>query len=252
MKFTHAALILTAALILGGCKDDSKSQSSSPPPATISEPAPTATPPTTTPPAVSTSSDESIAPAGYTTTPFLSKDPVRSFKEATYVLKDKTDYAVVMETDVGRMVLDLYENDTPTTVNSFIWLALHHYYDGIAFHRVVEGFVVQGGDPNTLKADSSLWGQGGAGYEFGLEIRKKYKYDAKGVLGMARTQDPNSNGSQFYITLAPTPNLDGQYTIFGKVIEGLDVLDKVQRSVGEAPPTTPTRMTRVFIVEKAR
>jgi len=249
MKFTHAALILTAALILGGCKDDSKSQSSSPPPATISEPAPTATPPTTTPPAVSTSSDESIAPAGYTTTPFLSKDPVRSFKEATYVLKDKTDYAVVMETDVGRMVLDLYENDTPTTVNSFVWLALHHYYDGIAFHRVVEGFVVQGGDPNTLKADSSLWGQGGAGYEFGLEIRKKYKYDAKGVLGMARTQDPNSNGSQFYITLAPTANLDGQYTIFGKVIEGLDVLDKIVR--GE-PPTTPTRMTRVFIVEKAR
>ena len=249
MKATHAALIVTAALVLGACKDDSKTQSSSPPPATISEPTPTPTPPMTTPPAVSTSS-EPVAPAGYTVTPFLSKDPVRTFKEATYVLKDKTDYAVVMETDVGRMVLDLYENDTPTTVNSFVWLALHHYYDGIAFHRVLEGFVVQGGDPNTLKSDSRLWGQGGAGYEFGLEIRAKYKYDAKGVLGMARTQDPNSNGSQFYITLAPTPNLDGQYTIFGKVIEGLDVLDKVQRSVGDDPPTTPTRMTRVFIVEK--
>ena len=248
MNITHAALILTAALILGGCKDDSKSQSSSPPPATISEPAPTATPPTTTPPALSTSS-EPVAPDGYTVTAYLSQEPVRSFKEATYVLKDKTDYAVVMETDVGRMVLDLYEDDTPTTVNSFVWLTLHRYYEGIAFHRVVEGFVVQGGDPNTLKPDSSLWGQGGAGYEFGLEIRKKYKYDAKGVLGMARTQDPNSNGSQFYITLAPTANLDGQYTIFGKVIEGLDVLDKVVR--GE-PPTTPTRMTRVFIVEKAR
>lgn len=249
MKFTHAALILTAALILGGCKDDSKSQSSSPPPATISEPAPpTPTPPAATLPAASPSS-EPVAPDGYTVTAYLSQEPVRSFKEATYVLKDKTDYAVVMETDVGRMVLDLYEDDTPTTVNSFVWLTLHHYYDGIAFHRVVEGFVVQGGDPNTLKADSSLWGQGGAGYEFGLEIRKKYKYDAKGVLGMARTQDPNSNGSQFYITLAPTANLDGQYTIFGKVIEGLDVLDKVVR--GE-PPTTPTRMTRVFIVEKAR
>ena len=252
MKFTHAALTLTAALILGGCKDDSKTQSSSPPPA-ISEPAPVPTPPatspTTTPPAVSTSS-EPVAPAGYTVTKFLSKDPVRTFKEAPYVLKDKTDYAVVIETDVGRMVLDLYEDDTPTTVNSFVWLTLHHYYDGIAFHRVLEGFVVQGGDPNTLNADPSLWGQGGAGYEFGLEIRKKYKYDSKGVLGMARTQDPNSNGSQFYITLAPAANLDGQYTIFGKVTEGLDVLDKVQRSVGDAPPTTPTRMTRVFIVEK--
>ncbi len=256
MKFTHAALILTAALVLGGCKDDSKTQSSSPPPAPVATP-PTTTPPTTTPPAPPTTtppalstSSEPVAPVGYKVTPFLSKDPVRSFKEASYVLKDKTDYAVVMETDVGRMVLDLYEDDTPTTVNSFVWLALHHYYDGIAFHRVLEGFVVQGGDPNTLKADPSLWGQGGAGYEFGLEIRKKYKYDAKGVLGMARTQDPNSNGSQFYITLAPAPNLDGQYTIFGKVTEGLDVLDKVQRSVGDAPPTTPTRMTRVFIVEK--
>lgn len=251
MKAMHTALIVTAALSLGACKDDSKTQSSSPPPATISEPAPAPTPPTTTPPTVSSSS-ELVAPDGYSVTAYLSQEPVRSFKEATYVLKDKTDYAVVMETDVGRMVLDLYEDDTPTTVNSFVWLTLHRYYDGIAFHRVVEGFVVQGGDPNTLNADPGSWGQGGAGYEFGLEIRTKYKYDAKGVLGMARTQDPNSNGSQFYITLAPTPNLDGQYTIFGKVIEGLDVLDKVQRSVGEAPPATPTRMTRVFIIEKAR
>ena len=249
MNIIHAALILTAALILGGCEDGNKTQSSSPPPpATISEPAPTATPPAATPPAPSTSS-ELVAPDGYSVTAYLSQTPVRSFKEATYVLKDKTDYAVVMETDVGRMVLDLFEDDTPTTVNSFVWLALHQYYNGIAFHRVVEGFVVQGGDPNTLNADASSWGQGGAGYEFGLEIRAKYKYDAKGVLGMARTQDPDSNGSQFYITLAPTPNLDGQYTIFGKVTEGLDVLDKITR--GE-PPATPTRMTRVFIVEKAR
>ena len=248
MNVLHCALILTAALILGGCEDGNKTQSSSPPPATISEPAPVAAPPTTTPSAPSPSSAP-VAPDGYSVTAFLSQEPVRSFKEASYVLKDKTDYAVVMETDVGRMVLDLYEDDTPTTVNSFVWLTLHRYYEGIAFHRVVEGFVVQGGDPNTLKSDSSLWGQGGAGYEFGLEIRTKYKYDAKGVLGMARTQDPNSNGSQFYITLAPTPNLDGQYTIFGKVIEGLDVLDKIVR--GE-PPATPTRMTRVFIVEKAR
>ena len=251
MNGLHCALILTAALVLGGCEDGNKTQSSSPPPATISEPAPVAAPPTTTPPAPSPSSAP-VAPDGYSVTAFLSQEPVRSFKEASYVLKDKTDYAVVMETDVGRMVLDLYEDDTPTTVNSFVWLTLHRYYEGIAFHRVVEGFVVQGGDPNTLKADSSLWGQGGAGYEFGLEIRAKYKYDAKGVLGMARTQDPNSNGSQFYITLAPTPNLDGQYTIFGKVIEGLDVLDKIQRGNGDAPPATPTRMTRVFIVEKAR
>ncbi len=247
MKALQTAAILTAALalsgVLGSCKDN-KSQASSPPPIAVTPPATSPTPP----PAVVASSKPE-APAGYTVTPFLSAAPMRSFKEAQYVLKDKTDYQTVIETDVGRMVLDLYEDDTPTTVNSFVWLALHHYYDGIAFHRVVEGFVVQGGDPNTLSADSSKWGQGGAGYEFGLEIRKKYKYDTKGVLGMARTQDPESNGSQFYITLAATPNLDGQYTIFGRVVAGLDVLDKIVR--GE-PPATPTRMTRVFIVQKPK
>jgi cyclophilin family peptidyl-prolyl cis-trans isomerase len=188
-------------------------------------------------------------PKGFKLTPYLTKTPVRSFKEAKYVMKDNTDYQTVIETDAGRMVIDLYEDDTPTTVNSFIWLTLNHYYDGIAFHRVVEGFVVQGGDPNTLKADSSGWGQGGSGYQFGLEIRKKYKFDSKGVIGMARTQDPNSNGSQFYITLAPAPNLDGQYTVFGKVTEGLNVLDKVVR--GE-PPAKPTRMKRVYIVQKKK
>ena len=188
-------------------------------------------------------------PKGFKLTPFLSKTPVHTFKDYEVTLKDKTDYRVVIETDVGRMVLDLYEDDTPTTINSFVWLARHHYYDGIAFHRVVEGFVVQGGDPNTLKTDSRLWGQGGPGYQFGLEIRKNLKFDAKGVIGMARTQDPNSNGSQFYITLAPTPNLDGQYTVFGKVTEGINVLDKVVR--GE-PPAKPSRMKRVYIIEKKK
>jgi cyclophilin family peptidyl-prolyl cis-trans isomerase len=188
-------------------------------------------------------------PKGFKLTPFLSKTPVRTFKDYEVTIKDKTDYRVVIETDVGRMVLDLYEDDTPTTINSFMWLTLHHYYDGIAFHRVVEGFVVQGGDPNTLKPDSSLWGQGGPGYQFGLEIRKNLNFNTKGIIGMARTQDPNSNGSQFYITLAPTTSLNGQYTVFGKVIEGIGVLDKVVK--GE-PPAKPTRMKRVYIVEKKK
>ena len=188
-------------------------------------------------------------PKGFKLTPFISQKPVRSFKAAKYVLKDNVDYQAVMETDVGRIVLDLYEDDTPVTVNSFVFLSLNRFYDGIAFHRVVEGFVVQGGDPNSLKPDKGSWGTGGAGYQFGLEVRKKYKFDAKGVLGMARSQSPDSNGSQFYITLAPTPNLDGQYTVFGKVTEGLEVLDKIVK--GE-PPEKPTRMKRVYIVEKKR
>ena len=182
--------------------------------------------------------------------PFLTDKPVRVFKEAPkYALDDKTDYAAVMETDVGRMVIELYAADTPTTVNSFVFLARNHYYDGIAFHRVIDNFVVQGGDPNTISGPASSWGQGGAGYEYCLEVRQKYKFDTKGVIGMARTQDPCSNGSQFYITLAATPNLDGQYTVFGKITEGLDVLDKVTR--GE-PPASPTRMKSVYIVSKKK
>jgi cyclophilin family peptidyl-prolyl cis-trans isomerase len=188
-------------------------------------------------------------PKGFKLTPFISKKPVRSFKESKYIIKDNTDYQAVIETDAGRMVIDLYEDDTPTTVNSFIWLTLNHYYDGIAFHRVVEGFVVQGGDPNTLKPDSSTWGQGGPGYEYCLEKRKKLNFDSKGVIGMARTQVECSNGSQFYITLAPATNLNQQYTVFGKITEGLNVLDKVVR--GE-PPAKPTRMKRVYIVQKQK
>ena len=157
------------------------------------------------------------------------------------------DYYAVLETDVGIIVWDLHEADTPITVNSFVWLALHHYFDGIAFHRVIDGFVAQSGDPNTLSGDRSTWGLGGPGYSFGVEIVASLRYDAAGVVGMARTADPNSNGSQFFITLAATPNLDGQYTIFAGVTEGLDVLPSIVR--GE-PPATPTRMTRVYIVEK--
>lgn len=243
MKHT-LALALAAALTLGACKDPNQ-QSSSPPPASS-----TTAPSTTPPPAAGMASGKPYIPAGYTLVKPLTDKPVRVFKEAPkYALEDGKDYAAVMETDVGRMVIELYAADTPTTVNSFVFLARNHYYDGIAFHRVIDNFVVQGGDPNTISGPASSWGQGGAGYEYCLEVRQKYKFDAKGVIGMARTQDPCSNGSQFYITLGATPNLDGQYTVFGKVTEGLDVLDKVTR--GE-PPASPTRMKSVYIVSKKK
>ena len=188
-------------------------------------------------------------PAGTTLTPFLTSAPERTFSVAGGATQPQRDYLAVMETDAGRMVLDLLEVETPTTVNSFVWLALHHYFDGIAFHRVIDGFVAQGGDPNSLDPDSTTWGTGGPGYTFGLELVPALTYDGPGVVGMARTSDPNSNGSQFYITLAAAHNLDGKYTIFAKVTEGLDVLPKITR--GE-PPATPTRMQRVYIVEKPR
>jgi peptidylprolyl isomerase len=186
-------------------------------------------------------------PAGYTLTPFLSDQPVRSFASPEPVTQPGVDYQAVMETDVGTMTLDLDETDTPITVNSFVWLALHHFYDGLAFHRVIDGFVAQGGDPNTASGDPSTWGTGDPGYSFGLEIVASLTYDGPGVLGMARSNDPNSNGSQFFITLAAAHSLDGMYTIFGKVTVGLDVLPNIARGM---PPATPTRMQRVYIVQK--
>jgi peptidylprolyl isomerase len=129
-----------------------------------------------------------------------------------------------------------------------VWLALHHYFDGIAFHRVLDNFMAQTGDPNTLSPDTSQWGFGGPGYMFGLEIVPGLTYDAAGVVGMARTNDPNTNGSQFFITFNATPSLTGQYTIFAKLTEGFNVLQIIVR--GE-PPAVPTRMQRVYIVEKA-
>jgi cyclophilin family peptidyl-prolyl cis-trans isomerase len=186
-------------------------------------------------------------PAGYTLTPFISTVAEHVFNSAEDALTAGRDYAAVIDTDVGRIVIDLSEAETPITVNSFVWLALHHFYDGIAFHRVINGFMAQTGDPTTLSDDTSDWGTGGPGYYFGVEIVPAFTYDAAGVVGMARSNDRDTNGSQFFITFAAAHSLDGDYTIFGHVIEGLDVLPKIVR--GE-PPATPTRMQKVFIVEK--
>ncbi len=188
-------------------------------------------------------------PAGYTLKPFLTQSATtHTFSMAQQVTDPNKDYAAVLITDVGRIVLALTNQMTPITVNSFVFLTLNHFYDGIAFHRVRDGFVAQGGDPNTLMPDdaNNMWGTGGPGYYFGLEIDNTLSFDGAGVLGMANS-GPSQNGSQFFITFVAYPSLDGNYTIFGKVSEGLDVLPKIAR--GE-PPTTPTRMQQVYIVER--
>lgn len=189
----------------------------------------------------------------FTLTPFVTTAPERSFTEAAMVLVPGRDYRAVMETDVGRIVLDLYEDRTPVTVNSFVFLALHHYFDGLAFHRVLDGFVAQGGDPNTATDNRTTWGRGGPGYMFDTESVDGLGFDGPGVLGMARSTARTTNGSQFFITLAATPSLDGQYTVFGRVTEGADLLPRIARNVStNVPPATPTRMTRVSIEERAR
>jgi len=128
---------------------------------------------------------------------------------------------VVMETTKGTIKFALYEKDAPITTKNFVELVERKFYDGLKFHRVEPGFVIQGGDP---KGD----GTGGSEKKIPLEVTPKLKHDSAGVVAMARTSDPNSASSQFYITLRDTPFLDMNYAVFGKVIEGLDVVMKIQ------------------------
>jgi cyclophilin family peptidyl-prolyl cis-trans isomerase len=128
----------------------------------------------------------------------------------------KKKYKARMETDKGTMVIELFADKTPKTVNNFVFLSREGYYDGIIFHRVISDFMVQGGDPTGT-------GRGGPGYKFGDEFVSSLRHDKQGILSMANA-GPGTNGSQFFITHGPTPHLNGKHTVFGQVIEGLDVL----------------------------
>ena len=128
----------------------------------------------------------------------------------------KKQYKACMETDKGTMVIELFADKTPTTVNNFVFLAREGYYDGVIFHRVINDFMVQGGDPTGT-------GRGGPGYKFSDEFHPSLKHDKQGMLSMANA-GPGTNGSQFFITHGPTPHLNGKHTVFGQVVEGLDVL----------------------------
>ncbi|MPZ47866.1 MAG: peptidylprolyl isomerase [Dehalococcoidia bacterium] len=128
-----------------------------------------------------------------------------------------------MNTSKGVIVLQLDARNAPNTVNNFVFLSCHGFYDGLIFHRVVktpEPFVIQGGDPAGN-------GTGGPGYTFNNEVSPNLLHDAAGVISMARTPMPNTNGSQFFITLGPTPSLDGQYNAFGRVASGMDAVNAI-------------------------
>ncbi len=142
--------------------------------------------------------------------------------------QDKAPTAVITLEKGGDIALELFPADAPKTVEAFLKLAREGFYNGTTFHRVVPGFVVQGGDPlsKTLPAGDPRLGTGGPGYQLKAEFNKR-KHD-RGVLAMARSRDPDSAGSQFYITLAPTPQLDGQYTVFGRVTSGMNVVDSIR------------------------
>ncbi len=131
----------------------------------------------------------------------------------------KQTAAITMENG-SEITIEFFPDDAPKTVENFVTLAKKGFYDGLVFHRVEPGFVVQGGDP---KGD----GTGGPGYKVKAEFNKQPH--VRGVVAMARSNDPDSAGSQFYITLAPANFLDGKYTVFGKVTSGMDVVDKIKK-----------------------
>jgi len=162
------------------------------------------------------------------------------------------------KTNYGTFVAELYYEATPITVSSFVSLAegtnkmvdsTHkgkNYYDGLTFHRIIDGFVIQGGDPTGT-------GSGGPGYKFPDEIVDSLSHDSKGILSMANA-GPGTNGSQFFVTLAPTQNLDGRHTVFGKVVKGQDVVDaigKVETAERDKPVKTVT-MEEVNIIRKGK
>lgn len=150
------------------------------------------------------------------------------------------DEVAVMETSLGRVVLMFFPDKAPHHVDNFKKLARKGFYDGTKFHRVIPGFMIQGGDPNTKKGDTSTWGMGGPGYSVDAEFND-VKHE-RGILSMARSSDPNSAGSQFFIMVAKYPSLDGQYSAFGKVVSGMDVVDKIvnlPRDANDRPNTPP-------------
>lgn len=144
--------------------------------------------------------------------------------EAASNAKSGEDVAV-LKTSLGTIVFRFYEKDAPKHVANFKKLASSGFYDGTTFHRVIPGFMIQGGDPNSKDADRSNDGLGGSGTNVPAEFNQNKHL--RGTVSMARAQDPNSASSQFFICVKPTPFLDGQYSVFGQVVEGMDVVDKI-------------------------
>lgn len=157
--------------------------------------------------------------------------------------------SAVIETKFGKIAFKLLPDIAPETVRNFTTLAKSGFYDGTLFHRVIPGFMIQGGDPNTKGSDKSKWGFGGPGYTIKAEFNSRSHL--RGIVSMARAADPNSAGSQFFIVTADSTFLDRQYTVFGEVTEGIDIADKIVNQPRDKNdcPLDEIRMTKVTITE---
>jgi peptidyl-prolyl cis-trans isomerase B (cyclophilin B) len=172
-------------------------------------------------------------------------------KKEISTMSNSNEVAVI-KTNEGEMVVQFWTDAAPNTIENFKKLARQGFYDGTIFHRIVKGFMVQGGDPNSKdSAKEDAYGQGGPGYEIKAEFNN-HSHDL-GVLSMARGPDPDSAGSQFFICLAPVRRLDGQYTTFGKLIKGDDVLEKIgNTSVERNPQGEMSKPTKRVVIESIK
>jgi peptidyl-prolyl cis-trans isomerase B (cyclophilin B) len=153
-------------------------------------------------------------------------------KKAENPTMNASNEVAVIKTSEGDMVVQFWNDAAPNTIENFKKLARSGFYDGTIFHRIVKGFMIQGGDPNSKDvAKESRYGEGGPGYKIKAEFND-HSHE-RDIISMARSSDPDSAGSQFFICLAPVPRLDHQYTTFGKLIKGDDVLEKI----GDTPVT---------------
>lgn len=164
-----------------------------------------------------------------------------------------TEEVAVMETNQGTIILEFYPELAPNHVKQFKRLANEGFYDGILFHRVIPGFMIQGGCPNTKDPDAPrhLFGTGGSGTNVNAEFSQEPH--VRGTLSAARSSDPNSADSQFFICVARAPHLDGQYSVYGKVISGMEVADKIVSAKRDARdcPLEPMKIESVKIIKRS-
>jgi cyclophilin family peptidyl-prolyl cis-trans isomerase len=157
-------------------------------------------------------------------------------------LDTSKSYQARFKTERGDIVVELYADRAPLTVENFVNLARSGFYDGTTFHRVIAGFMAQGGDPTGT-------GRGGPGYQFGDEFHPELRHDGPGVLSMANA-GPGTNGSQFFITYGPTPHLDDRHSVFGRVTEGMDVLNSIRERDPGRDPEPGDRIDTIEIEER--
>jgi peptidyl-prolyl cis-trans isomerase B (cyclophilin B) len=193
-------------------------------------------------PAPATDAAAKEAPKAAPAQPATPAQPAAPATTAKPAPKAPVDEVAVMETSKGTIVIEFWDKDAPKTVANFKKLSRQGFYNGTGFHRILKGFMIQGGDPNSKNPASASLGTGGPGYTIPDEFNSRKH--VKGVLSMAHTSAPNSGGSQFFVMHGPAGYLDGKYSAFGRVIKGIEVVDAIANTPCEANPSMPGEFSK--------